>query len=105
MTKPITDQAVEQHISLLRRLSGSTDLKEMIRADLRYCDNAYDWHRRTRKLLARLGIWYVTAAAGVSSGLCLHYWITNTYGPMAAGVLIVAGLPIALCGFIWLCSH
>lgn len=105
MTKTITDKTVEQHIDLLHKLSGSRDIKEMIRADLRYCDSAYAWHRRTRELFARLGVWYVTAAAGIASGLCLHFWISDNYGPMAAGAVVVAGLPIAICGFLWLCNH
>lgn len=105
MTKTITDKAVVQHIDLLHKLSGSRDIKEMIRADLRYCDNAYAWHRRTREFCARFGIWYVTALTGIASGLGLHYWIADNFGPMAAGASVIAGLPIAICGFVWLCSH
>ena len=73
--KIITDAQVESHINKLREMAGSTDLKEMIRADLRY------------------------------SGLGLHYWIADNFGPMAAGASVIAGLPIAICGFVWLCSH
>lgn len=35
----------------------------------------------------------------------LHYWIADNFGPMAAGASVIAGLPIAICGFVWLCSH
>ena len=97
--KIITDAQVESHINKLREMAGSTDLKEMIRADLRYCDSAYAWHRRTREFCARFGVWYVTALAGIASG------IADNFGPMAAGASVIAGLPIAICGFVWLCSH
>ena len=66
--KIITDAQVESHISKLREMAGSTDLKEMIRAELRYCDSAYAWHRRTREFCARFGVWYVTALSGIASG-------------------------------------
>lgn len=95
--KIITDAQVESHINKLREMAGSTDLKEMIRAELRYCD--------TREFCARFGIWYVTALSGIASGLGLHYWIADNFGPMAAGASVIAGLPIAICGFVWLCSH
>lgn len=39
--KIITDAQVESHIAKLQEMAGSTDLKEMIRAELRYCDSAY----------------------------------------------------------------
>lgn len=105
MTAKITDAQVESHIAKLREMAGSNDLKEMIRAELRYCDSAYAWHRRTREFCARFGIWYVTALTGIASGLGLHYWIADNFGPMAAGASVIAGLPIAICGFVWLCSH
>lgn len=103
--KIITDAQVESHIAKLREMAGSTDLKEMIRAELRYCDSAYAWHRRTREFCARFGVWYVTALTGIASGLGLHYWIADNFGPMAAGASVIAGLSIAICGFVWLCSH
>lgn len=105
MTNKITDQQVADHIKLLHKMAGSYDLVEMIRADLQYCDSAYAWHRRTREFCARFGVWYVTALAGIASGLGLHYWIADNFGPMAAGASVIAGLPIAICGFVWLCSH
>lgn len=105
MTNKITDQQVADHIKLLHKMAGSYDLVEMIRADLQYCDSAYAWHRRTREFCARFGIWYVTALAGIASGLGLHLWIADNFGPMAAGASVIAGLPIAICGFVWLCRH
>lgn len=104
-TKTITDIDVERHIKMLQKMAGSNDLKAMIRADLRYCDSAYAWHKRTREMFRRLGIWYVTAAAGVAGGLGLHYWMAMSYGPMAAGCAAVVGLPLFICGFLWLCNH
>lgn len=79
--KIITDAQVESHIAKLREMAGSTDLKEMIRTELRYCDSAYAWHRRTREFCARFGVWYVTALTGIASGLGLHYWIADNFGP------------------------
>ena len=32
-------------------------------------------------------------------------FIADNFGPMAAGASVIAGLPIAICGFVWLCSH
>lgn len=103
--RTVTDKDVAQHIALLHKLAGSADVKEMIRADIKYCDNAYAWHRRTRAIFERLGAWYVTGAAGVASGLGLHYWIADNFGPMAAGATVIIGLPLAFCGFLWLCSR